>query len=82
MSHSHPRGADDYESSGEEDGVCDRILRFGKYAGQTVSKVCKSKEGRSWLRWAIVNLTKLSPATVRAMNDQLEAYELIKRSRT
>jgi hypothetical protein len=72
-----------YESSDEEVecGVFDRIISFGKYANQTVSQVCRSKEGRNYLRWARDNLSKLDEPTRRAIAEQLKAYDLYKQSK-
>jgi hypothetical protein len=74
----------DYESSDEEVEcrVFDRYIRFGKYKDQTVSQVCRTKEGRLYLRWANDNLSKLDEPTRRAINEQLKAYDLYKKSKS
>ena len=78
-----PQSAFDYESSDEEveSRVFDRIFRFGKYKDQTVSQVCRTKEGREYLRWANDNMSKLDDSTKRAITEQLKAYDLYKKSK-
>ena len=76
----------DYEDSDEEGEAqptraFDRIIRFGVHKNKTVSQICRSKEGRHYLRWALSTLTKLDEPTKRAMNEQLQVYDLYKKNK-
>ena len=74
----------DYESSDEEveSRVFDRIIRFGRHKDQTVSQVCRTKDGRSYLKWMRDNFNKLDEPTLRAINEQLNAYDLYKKQKS
>jgi hypothetical protein len=75
-----PQSNISYESSDEEDAprIADRVIRFGLYKDQKVSQVCRSKEGRSWLRWARTNVKRLDQPMHNAIDEQLTAYESYK----
>jgi len=73
----------DYESSDEEcePRVADRFIRFGMFKDQKVSEICRTKRGRVWLRWASSTCDRIDALTAKAIDEQLKAYDVYKKTK-